>query len=31
MTLGAIKGKYPTASKATLDRAAKRAAEAKCT
>lgn len=30
-TLGAIKAKYPNASKSVLDRAAKRAAEAKCT
>ncbi len=29
-TLGSIKAKFPTASKAVLDRAAKRAAEAKC-
>jgi tol-pal system protein YbgF len=29
--LGAIKGRYPTAAKTILDRAAKRAAEAKCT
>jgi len=29
--LGAIKGRYPTAGKMILDRAAKRAAEAKCT
>ncbi len=29
-TLGALKAKYPNANKAVLDRAAKRASEAKC-